>query len=205
MTWEHEQPEVLTTEYLNKYFSQSVFGNSSSRFLQERLSYNSNILGGLGYGIYVKSGGSLSEVAFTTEKSYTYQGGSGSVELVVKAEYRNFKNNASDGVSVKGTASGSSDTGNSSNDSGTLIVNLNDAGGNYTVGSYLDSGVTVLYNNQDVTGNADISYYLGGTKYSSQKELEDAVNANGAGSIKITYEVKYKGETKKVSKNITLT
>lgn len=205
LTWEHEQPEVLTTEYLNKYFSQSVFGNSSSRFLQERLSYNSNILGGLGYGIYVKSGGSLSEVAFTTEKSYTYQGGSGSVELVVKAEYRNFKNNASDGVSVKGTASGSSDTGNSSNDSGTLIVNLNDAGGNYTVGSYLDSGVTVLYNNQDVTGNADISYYLGGTKYSSQKELEDAVNANGAGSIKITYEVKYKGETKKVSKNITLT
>ncbi|MCI6266247.1 MAG: transglycosylase domain-containing protein [Erysipelotrichaceae bacterium] len=208
LTWEYKKPDVLTEEYLNKYFSQSVFGNSSNRFLQERLSYNNDILGGQGFGIYIKSGGNLSEVGFTTEKSYTYQGGSGNVELMVKAEYRNFKNNASDGVSVKATASGSTNTGDSS--SNQLTLELSEGKDvSYSLGKYLDSGVTVLYNHMDVTSKADITYVLDGTPYSSQTELENAVNSiTSAKKITIKYEVKYKADgavvTKSISKNVTL-
>lgn len=210
LTWEHKQPDVLTTDYLNKYFSQTVFGNSSSRFLQERLSYNNDILGGMGFGIYVKSGNNLTEVGFTTDKTYTYRGGSGSVELVVKAEYRNFKNNASNGVSVKGTSTGGTNNGDDSGTSNKLEVRLNDSKDvSYSIGSYLDTGVKVLYNGTDVTGKADISYSLDGTNYSTQSELENAINAiNSATKVTVRYDVKYKADgetlTKSISKNVIL-
>ena len=211
LTWDAKKPTVLTDDYLNKYFSQSVWGNSSSRFLQERLSYNSDILGGFGYGIYVKNGDNLHEVGFTTDTSYTYQGRSGSTTLVVKAEYRNFKTNASNGVSVKATSSGTSDNDEEDNStSNQLEVNLVD-GKNVTstLGSYSDSGITIFYKNKDVTNSAKITYVLDGIEYTSLSELESVVNAiPSAKKITIKYQVIYKasGETltKSVSRSVTL-
>lgn len=213
LTWEHKKPDVLTDEYLNKYFSQVVFGNSSSKFLQERLAYNNDILGGLGYGIYVNG----TEVGFTTDKSYTYRGSNSDVTIVVKAEYRNFKNNASNGVSVKAVASDFDEDDNNNNDYSTKKLEISVVGGKEakaTLGNYSDAGVKVLYNNKDVTSKVDdITYVLvedsGETRCSSQGELETLVNAiTSAGKVTIKYEITYTqdGETftKTVSKNVTL-
>ncbi len=202
LTWEHKEPDAINKETLTKFFNQSVFGNSSSQLLQERISYNNDILGGLGYGIYVNN----MEIAFTTEKSYTYKGSSGTV--VVKAEYRNFKNNASDGVSVKVTSSGVTDDETTSSN---LSVTVN--GGidlELPIGSiYSDTGVTVLYNKKDVTDDCEITYVYDNNRYTSESALESAINSNTneTRKISIVYEVKYKIDgktiTQKATKNIT--
>ena len=204
LTWEHKTPDAVDEEYLKTYFSQDVFGNSSSQFLQERLSYNNNILGGLGYGIYINYNGTLTEIDFTTEKSYTYKGNSGTI--VVKTEYRNFKNNASDGVSVKVT-SNNTDTDNTN--STNLTLKINDNKKEYTLNSFLETGITVLYGTKDVTNDCDIVYVLDNTKYKTMLELENAVNSiQEAKTITIEYRVTYKinneVKSQKTEKKVTL-
>ena len=61
---------------------------------------NNNTLGGIGFGIYVKnSSGSLERIAFTTDNEYVYVPSSdaGTSHVIVKAEYKSFKSNASNG------------------------------------------------------------------------------------------------------------
>lgn len=217
LTWDYTEPDVITEEYLTKYFNQAVFGNSSSKFLEERLSYNKNTLGGFGYGIYIKSSnGSLTQVGFTNDKSYVYVGSQvGEVTLVVKAEYNNFKNNASDGVEVKVTAVNNSSGGNNSDDddddnnnSENLKVKLS---GNKNVevniGNYTEQGVIVIHNGLDVTSKdeTNISYYLGEDEYISASALENTINAiDEAKKVVIKYVVEYDGETSSISRTVTL-
>ncbi len=208
LTWDHKKPDVVEEAYLKKYFSQSVFGNSTNTFLQERMDYNNNILGGLGYGIYVKNGNNLTEVGFTTEHSYVYKGGSGSVNLVVKTEYRNFKNNASDGVSTKATVSGGvddGDTGNNPTSTG-LEIEVNDGKKvEYSLHNYLETGVTVFYNGVNVTKSCDITYIYNKNNY-TKKELEDVINAIDQGTeITIQYDIKYKPDDEVISQNVKKT
>lgn len=212
LTWDHKKPEVLETEYLQKYFSQAVFGNSTNQFLQERLSYNNDILGGMGYGIYLKTSSGLSQVDFTTDKSYIYKGSSsGSITLVVKAEYRNFKNNASNEVSVKATATGSNNSEDPDNNVSTnFTIELNDdKENNYIIGGYVDTGVKASYKGKDVTSHCTITYQLDGTEYSSKQALESAINnISESKTVTIKYIVSYKPEsevvTKTISKKVTL-
>ena len=192
---------------MKKYFSQSVFGNSASKLLSERKSYNSNSLGDFGYGIYVNG----SEVAFTTNKSYTYRSNvSGNVSITVKAEYRNFKSSASNGVSVnaKATADDSGNNNNSNVDNN-LEVNAVSSTTTFSIGSYAESGVTVTYNGADVTSESQISYSVdinGETRsYSSISELEAGINSiQTPGTYTITYKVMYNGNAGTTSKSITL-
>ena len=46
------EPSILSDSYLNNYFSQSVFGNSTNVFITERKLYNDSTLGGFGFGIF---------------------------------------------------------------------------------------------------------------------------------------------------------
>lgn len=202
LTWDYKEPEVLSNDYLNKYFSQDVFGNSSSKFLQERIAYNNDTLGGLGFGIYIKNGGNLTSVGFTTDKNYTYSGSaSGNITFVVKAEYRNFKNNASDGVETRGTSNGG---GNNTSEYLTVKLDGNSTM-NAAIGSYTERGIIATYNGLDVSSKADITYSLNGTDYATQSALEDAVNAiSSPGKITIKYKVKYKDEDADLSRTVNL-
>jgi hypothetical protein len=199
LTWSADSPEVLSDTYLKKLFSQSVFGNGTNTFIEERKSYNSGTLGGYGFGIYVNG----SEVAFTTDKSYTYKAKkSGNVEIVVKAEYKNFKANASNGVSVKATATGSGG-------SDELNISVTSSNSKYTLGNYSESGITVTYEDEDVTNGANIKYSIeidGATKtYTSESDLESAINEiTTPGTYTITYKVSYDGNTGTKTKTITL-
>lgn len=217
LTWEHTLPEVLNNEYLTNYFKQSVFGNSSSELLGERLTYNQDTLGGLGYGIYLKnSDGNLTQIAFTTDKSYTYTGTqAGEVTFVVKAEYRIFKDNASDGVETKISIKNNFDNSNnddnddSNNNQGKIKVTLN--GEKLTsvdIGKYKEDGIKIaIYNGLNIIKQSGVivNYYFEGVKYTSNSTLEEAVNKiTDSKKINIKYEVIYNGETGTASRTVII-
>ena len=225
LTWDYKTPEVLTEEYLSKYFSQAAFGNSSGQFLQERLAYNKDVLGGLGFGIYLKKAdGNTTSVGFTTDKSYVYQPtSSGKITLIVKAEYRSFKNNASDGVSVKVTADSSNiPHDNDNNDSTTnnkkISVTLN---GSKTVelvadDSYVEEGISsVMYNKKDVTAQSIITYVVNNSSCVVKNngdcisDVEEKVNTalKNSKSVTIKYQVQYTpdGEDEAISTSVSRT
>lgn len=198
LTWSSDTPEVLTDDYLKKYFSQSVFGKSTDTLIKERKAYNSGNLGGYGFGIYVNG----NEVAYTTDNSYLYKSRtSGNVNIVVKAEYKNFKANASNGVSVKADIKkGASDL---------LSVTVNNSSSSFKLHNYSEAGVSVYYDDEDVTSDADITYSVeidGNSKsYSSESDLEDAINSiEESGSYSIVYKVSYNDVATTKVRNINL-
>ena len=202
LTWDADIPEVMTDDYLKKYFSQGVFGNSTNKFIDERKAYNTNNLGGFGYGIYVDG----KEIAFTTDKSYTYKARtSGNVTITVKAEYKNFKNAASNGISVKVKA-----TGTSSEKDEDLIISIINSSTMFNLGNYAEAGIIVKFNGKDVTDECDDIKYnieIDGKKevFSTVEALENAINGiKTPGSYTITYEVSYNDDEVTKSKNITL-
>lgn len=219
VSWNYTPNEVTTREYLTKYFSQPVFGNSANKFLDERLNFNENTLGGIGFGIYSKgSNGELKLLEFTKETHYNYTGNSDAT-LVIKAEYANEKNTSSDGVEVKVTGvkrpikdNDDDDDTTLDNSSTKLLVTLDGGNSiNATLGKYTEKGIdSIIYggaNGIRITHElADITYYIGTSKYTSISDLENAVNAiDNAKTINIKYEVKYKGEVTTVTRKVSLT
>ena len=221
LTWEHTLPDVLNNDYLTNYFKQDVFGNSSSKLLAERLTYNNDVLGGFGYGIYQKaSNGSLTQVGFTTDKSYTYTSdASGEITFVVRAEYAKFKNNASDEATVKVTVNNGSIFGppivgdEDEDDNGGLVnndkikVTLKNLIISSDVGKYKEEGIkTAIYNGLNILNQPGVvvNYYFDGVKYSSISALENAVNNTDKKKFNIKYEVIYNGETGTASRTVIL-
>lgn len=216
LNWDFKVPEVTTQEYLTKYFSQSVFGNGTNSFVQQRLDYNNNTLGGLGFGIYEKtSSGELKLVDFTTNNSYTYNPSytatSRNITLVVKAQYKNFTSNASSGVEINATigAGGNNGNGNNNENDNTLSIKLNGDDKVFVTATtpYTDEGISVTSNNHNLTSTEyTIKYYLKTstkeTSYDSKEGLENAVNTLENGDYTIKYVVTCKNETKNIERKI---
>lgn len=205
LTWNADTPEVISDNYLKKFFSQSVFGNSTNKFIEERKSYNTSTLGDYGYGIYVNG----REVTFTTNKTYTYRPTtSGNIEITVKAEYRRFKNNASKGTTTKITSTTANNNIDENNDN-KLTISVTNSNTTFQIGAYAEAGVTVKYNNEDVTDECDIRYSVeisGETKtFTSSDALQAAMNTiTSPGTYKITYKASYKDQADTKLKTITL-
>ena len=202
LTWNWKTPDVLNDSYLNKYFSNSVYGNSSGSYLQSRINYNDSVLGGIGYGIYVKSGGSLERIAFTKDTSYVYKPtSSGNIEVVVKAEYNNFKSNASNGVSttVKSDIISKITSELDVSLNGLNSVTLEEGD------SYNEEGIVVKYDNNDITKISKITYTVNGTDYTSKNALESAINKLVSGdTATITYNVSYLTHKGSVTRTISI-
>lgn len=211
ITWEYTTPEVLTDEYLNTFFSQKVFGNSTQNLITERKKYNSETLGNIVFGIYqVNADQTLQLITYTNQNSFTYTGWSNTT-LMIKAEYEKFKANASSGVQINLNFSNenTTPTPEPTTPETSLTVTLNgQINMNTTVGNYVEEGVkTVLYGIDDVTTNASITYQF---TYENQiytfatKELiQQKINQLPSGTYQITYIVAYNG--KKINKQRTLT
>ena len=205
LTWNFKVPDVLDETYLSKYFSNSVFGKQSANYLQARLNYNNNTLGGQGFGIYIKNSiGSLERIAFVTENEYVYKPTSaGNIDIVVKAEYQNFKANASDEVKTTVKSDGAII-------SQKLKITFNDNKDTITVekGKYTEEGITAKYNGRDVTKNSrtSITYEISGDSntYKAISNLENAINKLEAGTYTITYTVTYSNETEKITRTIII-
>ena len=207
LTWNWKAPDVLDSSYLNKYFSNSVFGNGSANFLKSRLDYNESTLGGIGFGIYEKgSNGTLKLIKHVKDTEYTYYPTRvDNIEIVVKAEYGNFKSNASNGVST--TVNVSSDI--ISQLTQELDVSLN-GDDNITLiqgSSYSDDGVTVKYNDEILSNNSVvITYSVDGKLCTSKRDLEKTISSLKSGeSVTIKYNVSYLATHKgTATRNVTI-
>ncbi len=207
LTWNYEAPETTQEDYLKKYYSQSVFGNIGSKLLQDRLSSQ----GELGFGIYLQdSTGKLIEVGFTTDTTYTYKPvSSGNINLTVKAEYKNYKTNASDPMNIKVTATTTNDNDDDDENNSNDLKVIMDTTVNATVNNYIEEEIKVTYKNEDVTNDCKINYSLktnnGSHSYTSSKDLEDAINQLEAGTYKITYKISYEDLSTTKTKTVKLT
>ena len=193
LTWNWKKPDVLDDAYLSKYFSQSVFGKQSGSYLQARINYNNNTLGGIGFGIYAKSSsGTLERIAFTTDTEYTYVPSSaGSSQIVVKAEYKSFKANASNEAEVTIKSDGST---------ASLSIRLKgDTSITINKGEYVEKGYTVSNNSAKVTFTID-----GDKEYQSESELEDAINKLESGNHTIRYTATYNGKSDNVIRTVKI-
>ena len=223
ITWNLNTPTALSDEYLDKYFSQSIFSNSKDDLIERRKNYNTNTLGDVGFSIYKENiDGTLELITYTKETSYTYTGYEPTT-LVIKTEHQKYKSNASNGVKINISFTGGPSIGpsirpgdddNSNNDNTdnglTISAVLN---GNATVstnvGSYTESGIkSIYYGNTNITKTAEIKYQLVNgsniTDFYTITELENAVNKLPAGNYKIKYTISYKGKELPKHRNITL-
>lgn len=200
ISWDYTTPTVLTTDYIKKYFNQSVFGNSKENLINARIKYNEETLGTIGFGIYTENeDGTLSLVAYTNNKSYTYTG-AGETTLVIKAEHKTYKSNASSGTKINIKLTGDNNQSLYATLNGKNIITEN-------VGSYNEDGIkNVYYGSLNVTSKATIKYQIINqsdvTDYTNISDLQTAVNTLPAGTYKINYIITYK--TKELVKNRTI-
>ena len=197
LTWDATPPEVITDEYLKKYFSQPVFGNGVNTLIEERKAYNNNNLGGYGYGIYING----TEVAFTKEKSYIYKAKkSGNIKVTVKAEYKNFKNNASNGISINTNATATEEENNG------LNISIIQSNPEFDLHNYAEAGISVSYDGEKLNeSDYKINYIFQGKSYSTESELETAINEiSKEGSYTVAYKVEYEEDEKTVTRKFNL-
>ena len=204
LNWDYQEPKILTDAYLNNYFSQSVFGNSTSVFVSERKLYNDSVLGEFGFGIYKKdASGNLTALDFVTDNNYTYvvpSGTNGTITLVVKAEYYKFKSNSSTGVEVPVAISNT--PGTTLPPTGLAVKFYGDGVKskviNINVGSTFveqDKPIVITYNDVDVTDKATISAVVkhgtSTTKVTSGNPISKLINTSSSGTYRVEYSVKY--------------
>lgn len=192
LSWDFETPNVLTDEYLRTYFSQSVFGKQTDKYINERKSYNENSLGPIIFAIYkIESNGSETLVGTTTENTFEFTS-SGKSILIIKAEHKYFKANASKGIKV------SADLGPAPIGdlkiylAGKLITNIQ-KGEEYT-----EPGFVVYYNGDNVTNKANITYQVSDETtifpiVNTIPKLENTINKLNVGKYKINYIANYLG------------
>ena len=201
LTWNWKTPDILDSAYLSKYFSNSVYGNQSAEFLKARIDYNENVLGGNGFGIYEKTkDGKLELIDFTKENEYLYIPNSDeNITLVIKAEYKDFKDNASDSTEIKIENDGSFTKKE-------LTLVLKNSSIEIKKGqTYTDEGIIATYNNKAI--NITPTYKIDETTYKTKNELERAVTelSKEKTEIKITYSVTYEKQTKTVTRTLKVT
>jgi len=212
LTWKFDTPSILTTTYLTNYFKQQVFGNQSVAYLEERLNYNQNTLGGLGYGIYIKNNdGSLTPLGYTQEKEFDYKVPStlsGQIKLVVKVEYANFKSNASTGSEITASIDNSGMT--------TAAVNIKLIGDdivNVTVNEeYTEptKGIAITENGKDIYDKCTITITVQQgsktTTITSNTKLEDVIDTSNVGAIYyVKYTATYNGKQYTKTRTINIT
>ena len=216
ITWDFTEPAVVTRGYLEKYFNNSVYGNQKNMYLERRLGCINNDdctlgdgtktggMGGLGFGIYkLGTDGKYTRIDFTKEKTYTYKG-YGKTELLIKAEYKNFKENASNGIKVTVSLDELSNDKLSATLDGINKVEAQ-------VGSYNEKGIKkVTYGLLDVTTSnlTKIEYTITTEsetkKFNTMSELENYVNTLSAGEYIINYNISYSGISITKTRTVTL-
>ncbi len=108
LSWEPiTTPDAFNKEYLTK-LNQSAYDKSGEleKYVNSLISKNKNILGTLGYNVYVQTENGLTLLGWTDKPTYTVTGQNGNITLVVKSCYSNFKDNMSNGKNVNVTVNG---------------------------------------------------------------------------------------------------
>jgi len=202
ITWNYTTPTVLSDEYLDKYFSQSIFAKSKDDLIAKRKKYNTNTLGEIGFGIYKENvDGTLELLAYTNEYSYVYEGYEPTT-IVIKAEHQKFKTNASTGTKINITLSGATTENIIATLEGKNTISSN-------VGTYVEQGIkNVYYKSINITNQSTIKYQLINNntvyEYTDTTTLQNAVNQLPAGEYTIKYIISYKDKEIYLNRTIAL-
>lgn len=204
LTWTKiKTPNAIDEDYIKNYFNK-IYTNEAYRNgkLNDRLVYNRDHIGEVGYNIYIKdSDGTLKLVDFTKDNTYVHElktTTSKNVTYVVKTCYTIFKNNMSDGVEVKVNVSA-----NSTDIKAVLTTQNNVA---IKVGTKYQEPTTpvkVTENGTDVTSKATIKINTITKKSDNSKvaSVNDIITSK-EDSYEIAYTASYNGETFTLIKTI---
>ncbi len=193
-------PDAISNEYLTEYFNEG-YTKWANKYLTNRINYNNNYIGSIGYNIYINNNGVLTDLGWTSSSTFNYNGYlTNKTTFVVKSSYSIFKSNMSDGISAVVTPSDTSNVTTPSNnwsielqgDScmisdkflGMLTMNL--------------SFVTVKDSGVDVTKNAIVTNTCKdnlGTEISCQ-------SLSPGNQYTIIHNVKYNNQLKSVERKI---
>lgn len=216
ITWQYDTPTIFTDTYLNTYYSQSAFGNGTSKLVESMKNYKlpgiytsgskrkTFSYGNLGFGIYKKEADeTLTLIGFTTENTYKYTPYVDTT-LVIKAEHETFKTNASAGISIelKGTYI--------SDPTKRLILVLEKDNVITTVGNYTDYNIRSLYYGlEDVRTTATIRYQIKSNNgplinCQTQEKLKEEINKLPVGNYQVVFIAKYLNQETTVTQNITI-
>lgn len=102
LTWNGiATPEAIDKNALQTYFNEN-YSVAPEKYYNERIAYNNNNIGTLGYQVYLQNtDGSLISLGYTNQTSYTYVASSSrEYKFVIKSAYSIFKANMSDGLTI---------------------------------------------------------------------------------------------------------
>lgn len=206
LTWAKiKTPNAIDEDYIKNYFNK-IYTNEAYRNgkLNDRLVYNRDHIGEVGYNIYIKdSDGTLKLVDFTKDNTYVHElktTTTKNVTYVVKTCYTIFKNNMSDGVEVSvNVNANTTDIKAALTTQNNISVKI---GTKYTEPT---NPVKVTENGTDVTSKATIKINTITKKSDNTKinSINDIVTTK-EDSFEIAYSVVYNGETFTLIKTIQI-
>ncbi len=109
LTWNPiDTPDAIDTNKLQSYFNE-YYKVAPEKYYNERISYNNNYIGSLGYQVYMQNkDGSLTSLGYTNKTTFVYDATSSeNYTFVIKSAYSIFKNNMSDGLKITANLSNS--------------------------------------------------------------------------------------------------
>ena len=178
------KPNMITAEYL------ATISAQSDKYLGIYQNQDNNLLGTLGYNVYLKNtDGSLTKIDWTSDINYTYTPTlSGDLNFVVKACYSNFKASESAAVTVTAT-----------NPLSGIIVTWPSTTINIQRNSIFNihQGITVMDGTTDVTGAAVITQTVNDI-------VKTVFDTSKIGTFTIKYTASYKGINETFTRKVTV-
>lgn len=201
LTWNGITANAIDPTYLQNDFNTN-YGQFATLYYNKRLSYNNSSIGYLGYQVYLKSGDTLTPLGYVTNPTYTYNtnGVAGNYTFVVKSQYSIFKDNASDGLTISSSATGTTTTPTASNIGSVKIngnVNETVSIGTGTYDTSASKNLIITDTAGNLISNANVKVTINDTINSLQVSK---IDLSVAGTYTITYEVT--GYSTKITKNL---
>lgn len=193
-------PQAIDQTALQTYFTE-YYKDYAEKYYNRRLTYNNTSIGYLGYQVYLQTSTSLVPLGFTDKTSYTYQmDGASEYTFVVKSAYSIFKNNMSDGLTIKAVGNGSSD----------ITIKLEgkqevckQTGNGFYNDPYQSNPVKALdINGNDLTSKLKLTKTII-TNYETNEEITE-IPLNVSGKYKITYYLSYNNKEYNVERIINV-
>ena len=194
-------PDAININYLTDYYKEG-YKTFADKYLQNRLKYNEENIGNIGYEIYISnSSGGYTSLGFTTNSNFTYNGSlSEQRTFMVKSSYSKFKDNMSSGITVSVAPTGDITPTATNN----WRIELN--GGTMTVQEYYDfinqgnSPIKVIDSGYDVTKQATINTTC---TDSEDKPISNCDTLNCNNGYIVQHSATYNGKTRIVTRTLT--
>lgn len=99
LTWDPvSTPLAIDTDYLTEYF-ENGYTKWAEKYFNQRLNYNAQNIGNVGYQVYIDTGSGLRDLGWTSNNSFTHNEIlSSNAKFVIKTSYSIFKDNMSSGI-----------------------------------------------------------------------------------------------------------